>query len=578
MANSPAHPQSTTSRRRWVLLALLGLVALTWLLYPSKPLEQPQVLYRDPAPIRCPKTVPVRNVAVIGAGSAGASAAYYLRKFQAPCQPINITIYERNGYVGGRSTTVNAYDNPNYPVELGASIFVKVNDNLVTAAEAFGLPIQSMTVSLKNDRPEVLGVWDGEGFVFTQSDGSNSYGNIAKLLWKYGMSPVYTQNLMKKTVGSFLKMYEAPYFPFTSLSKTAYDLDLLPATAVTGQQYLESNGISEHFGHDIIQASTRVNYAQNLDQIHGLETMVCMATDGAMSIEGGNWHIFDGMIKSSGATLFLNSSATSISKDVSTGKYFIKTTSPEPLYPAQDLPSSSSGIAYDTVIIASPLQFSNISFSPPLSTAVPPIPYVSLHVTLFTSPYTLSPSYFNNPSTMPTTILTTTTPLSSRASINDTITPASTNSKHPLFFSISTLRTLYPPPKDSHLPLGVESICGDRSPAEQEYLYKIFSPHPLSRSQIEAMLAAPAPEEDPHLNAITWLHRKTWDSYPYLPPRLSFDDNIKLDWNEKGEKWDGDGVWYTSGIESFISTMETSSLMGMNVAKLVVEGWGREEE
>lgn len=39
---------------------------------------------------------------------------------------------------------------------------------------------------------------------------------------------------------------------------------------------------------------------------------------------------------------------------------------------------------------------------------------------------------------------------------------------------------------------------------------------------------------------------------------------------------DGNGLWYTSGIEQFISTMETSSLMGMNVARLVVDGWGGE--
>lgn len=32
-------------------------------------------------------------------------------------------------------------------------------------------------------------------------------------------------------------------------------------------------------------------------------------------------------------------------------------------------------------------------------------------------------------------------------------------------------------------------------------------------------------------------------------------------------------LWYTSGIEQFISTMETSSLMGMNVAKLAVDAW-----
>lgn len=31
------------------------------------------------------------------------------------------------------------------------------------------------------------------------------------------------------------------------------------------------------------------------------------------------------------------------------------------------------------------------------------------------------------------------------------------------------------------------------------------------------------------------------------------------------------GFYYTSGIESFISTMETSALMGMNVAQLIVD-------
>ena len=62
-----------------------------------------------------------------------------------------------------------------------------------------------------------------------------------------------------------------------------------------------------------------------------------------------------------------------------------------------------------------------------------------------------------------------------------------------------------------------------------------------------------------------------WNSYPYLPPRLTFED-IRLDPGNFGG-----GLWYTSGIESFISTMETSSLMGMNVAKLVVDHWDKEQ-
>ncbi|KAL8828437.1 MAG: hypothetical protein Q9170_006602, partial [Blastenia crenularia] len=431
------------------------------------------------------------------AGSAGASAAYYLQKLKGPCRRINITIYERNDFVGGRSTTVNAYDDPNQPVELGASIFVKVNHNLVNAAETFGLPIKDMRVSRAQDRPEVLGVWDGEQFVFTQSDASNSYWNIAKLLWKYGYSPIRTQNLMKKTVGSFLKMYHPPYFPFASLSQTASDLDLLHVTATTGHQYLEANSISDHFAHDIIQASTRVNYAQNLDQIHGLETMVCMATDGAMSIEGGNWQIFNSMIKASGATLLLNTAVESITKNQRSGQYTLKTTSPS-LHPAQDILSSSeNSISYDTIILATPLQFANLTFEAPLSNNPPKTPYVSLHVTLFTSPYRLSPAFFSLPDSaadeMPTTILTTTPP------------PASENhtSNQLPFFSISTLRTLNPPREYPRFLYNTD----EDDEARKEYLYKTFSPAEIGDEFIHDLLDTPFPSTHKQ-EVVSWIYRK----------------------------------------------------------------------
>jgi prenylcysteine oxidase/farnesylcysteine lyase len=61
---------------------------------------------------------------------------------------------------------------------------------------------------------------------------------------------------------------------------------------------------------------------------------------------------------------------------------------------------------------------------------------------------------------------------------------------------------------------------------------------------------------------ITWIYRKLWNSYPYEYPRVTFE-KIKL----------GDGLWYTSGMDSFISTMETNALMGRNVARLIVDGW-----
>lgn len=473
-----------------------------------------------------------------GAGSGGSSAAYYINKFRDECMPVNITVYERSSYVGGRSTTVNVYDNPLEPVELGASIFVKVNRNLVDAVDEFGLSLTYDEGAEPDDAPQVLGIWNGEEFVFTQSDDGYSWLNLAKMIWKYGLMNVYrNQALMSKTVGTFLKMYEKPYFPFQSLSQTAFDLGLTNVTTTTGSQFLKENGVNPPFSTEIVQASTRVNYAQNLDQIHGLETMVCMAIEGQMSVKGGNWQIFDGMLKASKASVRLNTSVAEISLQED-GTYALKATS--------SLTGSSTNLVdtYDSVIIAAPLQFSNITITPSPPLLPSPIPYVTLHVTLFASPHLLSPTAFNLPvtSSCPTVILTT---LSSH------------NSSFIPFFSISNLRSISNP---------------THTPPRREYVYKIFSPAPVTASFLANILGlhhtekdsiASIPKED-----ISWQYTKIWHSYPYLHPRITFDD----------PQLDAAGrLWYTSGIEGFISTMETSSLMGMNVAKLVVDGWEGEK-
>ncbi|KAI9813528.1 MAG: hypothetical protein M1832_006259 [Thelocarpon impressellum] len=476
------------------------------------------------------KDHPAKRVAIIGAGSAGASAAYYLRRFSAESgHDVDISVFERSSYVGGRSTTVNVYDDPNQVAELGASIFVRANKNLVSAVINFSLPINDFSTSRPREAPDRLGVWNGEEFVFTQSEGSWYWWNIAKLLWKYGLAPVRSQNLMKATVKKFLSMYEAPQFPFSSLSDVVHDVGLASATAATGEQFLQQNSIVPPFSTDIVQASTRVNYAQNLALIHGLETMVCMATEGAMSVDGGNWQIFDRMVDASDGRLWLNTSVSSIEKA-------------QDQYEVHFNGTSRASEAFDEVILAAPYHQSNIAI-PGLATPPDDIPYVELHVTLFTSPHRLSPSFFNLPPgvVVPEVVLTTLHPDDAPGSSRNGVGRAG-------FLSISTLRTV-------HNPSGTDDQSG------REYLYKIFSPTPPSVSSLCALLGLsshPVPSAD-----ISWLHRKTWLSYPYLYPRVTFED-IRL----------ANGLWYTAGIESFISTMETSSLMGMNVARLVVDGWG----
>ncbi|KAI9731446.1 MAG: hypothetical protein M1818_007836 [Claussenomyces sp. TS43310] len=477
----------------------------------------------------------VKNIAIIGAGPAGSSTAYHLNKFAHDAGTIvNITVFERSRYVGGRSTTIDAYDDSSNPVELGASIFVEVNRILMKAAEEFDL-IKEQHVS-NMDEHELLGIWNGEKFVFTQEEGGWAWWDITKLIWKYGLAPIRTQNLMKSTVGKYLKMYEAPFFPFRSLSDRAQDLGLISITAMTGDELLKSNKIGPPFTTDIIQASTRVNYGQNLGLIHGLETMVCMAIEGARQIKGGNWQIFDRMVNSSGAAVQLDTHVTSLSKR--DGKYVIQTagTSSGEVKPDQDW--------FDTVVLAAPLQFSKIRISDGLVKHIPDeIPYVTLHVTLFASPLKLNESHFGLApgAPVPSTVLTT-------LSADEDPTDRENIVGKSGFFSISTLRTTINP-----------------RTLQKEYLYKIFSPKAVTSEFLGSLFNVALPKNVSDLtkeasDKISWYYPHVWQAYPYEYPRITFDE-LEL----------ARGLYYTSGMESFISTMETSALMGMNVAQLIVD-------
>ncbi|EPS39133.1 hypothetical protein H072_7066 [Dactylellina haptotyla CBS 200.50] len=465
---------------------------------------------------------PVKRVAIIGAGAAGSSAAYFLSEYARKAEfAINATIYERCDYIGGRTTTVNAYDDPEEPVELGGSIFVQINKNLYDAAKHFNLPIADYGGG-SPDGADQLGVWDGQQFVMTLHSGG--WWETIKMLWKYGLSPMRTQSLVKKTVGQFLKMYDEPVFPWKSLTQTALDLELISATTSTGLQFLKSNNIYPPFTTELIQASTRVNYGSNLGHIHGLESMVAMSTDNAMAITGGNWKIFHKMIETSNAKILIETPVTSIERVPDKKAWTVKATKKN-----GDVLEDE----YDEVIIAAPYQFTNITSK---SIKAPEtIKYNALHVTLFASPYRLSPKYFNFDKELVPDMILTTLPTS--------VEPDTANVGPAKFWSVNILRSV-----ERELEKGVK---------RREYIYKIFSPDYWPDEKIYEMMDLPKDAD-----ILTWSYRKLWHAYPIEEPRATFQE-AQLDF----------GLWYTAGMEAFISCMETMSLSGKNVAANIVEGW-----
>ncbi|KAI1148354.1 prenylcysteine oxidase [Nemania diffusa] len=491
----------------------------------------------------------VKQIAIIGAGAAGSSAAYHLHKYANESHiSINVTVFEKTGRIGGRTLTVNVYDDPIEPVELGASIFVDVNYILSNATRDFKLAVKDPGA----EESGLLGIWDGESFVYTQNSNSWDWVNLARLFWKYGTAPYYTHKLVQATIATFLKLYEEPFFPFRSLSTRAFQLDLAKITGVTGRQFLAANNLNGPFAHDIVQASTRVNYASNLEFIHGLGAMVAMAPEGAKAIEGGNWQIFANMIKSSRADVHLNSAVTSIALNADQ-KYEITTAHDSDDEESKE--ARSHPVAFDDVIIATPFQFANISTSENLiQHPIDTIPYATLHVTLFASPYKFSPAFFKLPpaSNVPASVLTT-------LGTDEEAQPGGSGAGKAGFYS-ATLQRLVINPR-THNP---------------EYVYKIFSPVAVTSEFLSELLGVEVPESftqggdggeradapGDFVGAISWIHATVFHPYPQKYPRVTFQDPIL-----------GDGLYYTSGIESFISTMETSALMGMNVARLIIDDY-----
>lgn len=253
------------------------------------------------------------------------------------------------------------------------------------------------------------------------------------------------------------------------------------------------------------------------------------------------------MLKATNASLHLNTTVTSIEFDKADDDSSILG------YVLETSKDSSGSIAsssqrFDKVVIATPYQFSNIHTGEEvLQRPIDEIPYVKLHVTLFTSPLRLSPAFFNLPADAeaPTTVLTT------LGEGDD----ASSGAGKAGFFSISNQRSLTNP-----------------ATGKTEFIYKIFSPEKVTTEFMSSLLGVQVPESVTAQRTeseakswkgtgpVTWYYPHVFYSYPQAIPRVTFQDPIL-----------GPGLYYTSGMESFISTMETNALMGKNVARLVVD-------
>ena len=467
------------------------------------------------------------KVAIIGAGIAGASAAYHLCDQYAHVG-FDITIYEANSQVGGRIKSAKVYDGAYtfQQVETGAQSFYADDECVQSLVDETGLRRK-----LEPHYPvkESVGIWDGASFIL-RGEGDlkgRNWTDWTRYAWRYGLSINDMRKWLSEKLPLFRRLLGRWEYANRSIPEDIENLGLTAELKSDAWSFLQ-NLTSPEFSREIVQAITRAWFGQNLATIHGLAALAAInpaPTDSV--INGGNHKLIERLIKLSDVDLHLNSTVTKIERST-VRKYRLTVKTPSH---HQDQPSSSKDEAdYDVVIIATPLQMSNIEFDIDIKIATSsPRPYASRYVTRFTSPNPLSPAYFNltTGASMPSKIYTT----------------SSTNVTPPPFFSI----------EHSLASFGLDG-CITRS----ENLYKIVTASPLLDSTILSLLGQD-PDRALEDAGVRWVHREEWKH-----AFLEFDGSAMLDDIEIA-----DGIFYTGVGEEVVSSLEMSCRTGRRAADLL---------
>ncbi|KAL4250177.1 prenylcysteine oxidase family protein [Abortiporus biennis] len=466
-----------------------------------------------------PDDIARNRIAIIGAGAGGSSAAFWISKAKERFGlDVEVDVYDKNDYIGGRSITVQPYDDPELvPKELGGSIFVKSNKNLWRATDEFGLERTDF-----GDEATATGIWDGSQFIITVGGGKHFYDSwfdSLKVVWRYGYrAPMKTKSIVDKMVKKFVEFYDPSAQTFPNITELTTRLGWSEFLAQTTSEYLDLQGIDHRWTREMIEAATRVNYGQNVDALHALEGLVSMAATGAAAVKTGNFRIFEEFLHRSKANVYLNTTVKGIKRDEKTSLWALQTL-------------NASTVMEDTryyrgVILAAPVHQTSIDLKLPKDVPVIPAqPYVHLHVTLLTttSPHA-KPSYFGlaDDAVIPPWVLT-------------TYEGARFGGVEPEFNSLSVHGKLQR--KDG------------KEREKDEYVVKIFSKQRISDEFLNKLF-----------DGVGWVYRKEWDAYPVLPPTTTFPP-VKID----------TGFYYVNAFEPFISTMETETISSRNVVDLLLE-------
>ena len=472
------------------------------------------------------------QIAIVGAGIAGASTAFYSHNVSQPSSAPAVSIFESSSSVGGRIKALIPQTAPNAIVRGQADAQFSTDEwCLMNAMRDAGL---RDTYPYPFSRPRSMGVWDGAELRMQLEEcevESLSWWELARMAWRYGSSFQWYRQAVKSNQERWKSFADQNTFVSVvdELKRAGLDGHVMDSA----KDYLQGLGVGPDFRHDFVQPCTRARFGQNLEETRGLSSLVIGGKSKATSVGGGNKRLVEHMIERSKATLKLNSEVTKITRgDSGRYKVTVSVSNSDPTSPL-----TLEHPEFDAVVLATPLQSSNVDLSDLELDRKPSVPYSEAHVTQFTTLEALSPRYFN---------------LSLNGSLPDDILTTTTKTGNPDLLSFRRFTACY---KRGCLP------GDDCDECELENHYMVLS---RSRREDEELVKSIGRQftegHDLSDYGIDWVHRSAW---PYAYPKYH------KDYDSFGKIEIAPNLFYLGGAEDVLSSMEMSCRMGQNAAKLL---------
>lgn len=427
------------------------------------------------------------HLAIVGSGIAGCSASDFTHQ---EFNNIEIDVFEKQSRIGGR---IHETEFDEYTFEVGAMAFHEESRYMKEYIDRFGLE-RADPFKLEqepSDEPMVgrsYAVWDGQRLT---AEMSYSLGDGLSLLGKYGLSLPRLWWLSRRVFKQFNSLYDVleDGKHFESADAMLGSVNLSHIARQPAGAYLREHGVSPACIEEILDPLSRTLYGQDA-RMNALVDLIIFKAGFSRwySIRGGNTQLLECLLDAASATLYTDTKITSITANA--GTYTLTTTE-----------SSEEYGPYDAVIIATPLEKTDIEFDGITTSVASDREYQSMHNCFVKG--VLDPTYFG----------------------------METHDDHPAIIGTTT---------DVDGTFNTIEIAREQDDAN---IHLLNSTSRLSNDLLETVFSS-----------IENVERFPWDAYPVYEPPLSYPP-FQLD----------SSLYYVNAMESAISTMETEVMGSRNV-------------